>query len=200
MKRLPLIAVLLAVALPAPAQASAIKHAVVVSVTDGGWQVQVVGPGHTVQAVRFQVMRGRARRPARLGRIAAGSIISYRQLGGSITGVRVTGHLHTVSYYASVIRASRRRLVVRLADGCALRIARSRLRLSSKRRRGTAVLAHAASAATVARRRPALRAGTTVLVTESLVRRGVTRFSVTLPPLSGAASPQADTGRQFAQG
>jgi phage baseplate assembly protein gpV len=200
MKRLPLIALLTVLALPATAQASTIRHGVVLSIGDGGRQVQVVGSGHTVQAFRVQVLRSQAGRIARAGRIGVGSVISYRQAGSAIAGVRVTGHSSSVSYYASVIRASGHRLLVRLADGRTLGLARAHFRVSSSRGSGSVILAHAAAATSLATRHSALAAGTTVLVTESVSGPGASHFSFSLPSLSGASAPGADTGHQPAQG
>ena len=176
MKRLLLIAALAILALPASAMAEATSHGVVLSVTSGRHTLQVVDPSHIVHSFRFDGARAR---------LKPGTVISFRASGATISGVRVTGHVSKLSYYASVVRSSGRHLVLRLGDGRTVKFAASSaaggpLPSGSS---GREVLAHMASAPTVTINIQGLAPGATVLVTET-IGGGSISISITLPTIS----------------
>ena len=176
MKRLLLIAALAILAFPASAMAEATSHGVVLSVTSGRHTLQVVDPSHIVHSFRFDGARAR---------LKPGTVISFRASGATISGVRVTGHVSKLSYYASVVRSSGRHLVLRLGDGRTVKFAASSaaggpLPSGSS---GREVLAHMASAPTVTINIQGLAPGATVLVTET-IGGGSISISITLPTIS----------------
>ena len=176
MKRLLLIAALAILAFPASAMAEATSHGVVLSVTSGRHTLQVVDPSHIVHSFRFDGARAR---------LKPGTVISFRASGATISGVRVTGHVSKLSYYASVVRSSGRHLVLRLGDGRTVKFAASSaaggpLPSGSS---GRDVLAHMASAPTVTINIQGLAPGATVLVTET-IGGGSISISITLPTIS----------------
>jgi hypothetical protein len=186
MKRLLLIAALAILAFPASAMAEATSHGVVLSVTSGRHTLQVVDPSHIVHSFRFDGARAR---------LKPGTVISFRASGATISGVRVTGHVSKLSYYASVVRSSGRHLVLRLGDGRTVKFAASSaaggpLPSGSS---GREVLAHMASAPTVTINIQGLAPGATVLVTET-IGGGSISISITLPTISTGSGSGGGAG------
>ena len=171
-------------ALPATAMAApnaSSEHGVVLSVGARGREVQVVDSTRVVHA--YQLAHPQAG-------LAAGTTISYRDQGRSITAIQITGHIRKVSYYASVMRTSGRHVLLRLGDGRTVKLATSGARSARVRVRGDsgrAVLAHTASGPTVTINIEGLTPGATVLVTETVGAGGSITISITLPTQSNGS-------------
>jgi hypothetical protein len=188
MKRLALTAATFtALALPASALADSSDHGVVLSAH--GHAVQVVNSAHTVGAY---TIHGQA------PKLTPGSVISFADHGAAISDVRVTGHQHTVSYYASVVKTSSSHVELRLADGRTVNFSAGQMagHKASHSKHDRAAIAHAASGSGVTINIQGLAPGATVLVTEAVGSDGSLTVSITLPAAtagSGSGTGSAGT-------
>ncbi len=193
MRRLAVSTAVSLLVLTGTAAAATTQQGVVLSVGAGGHQIQVVEPSHVVHAFRLaSSARG----------LGAGTVIAFRQFGSSISVARVTGHVRQVSYFASVVRTSSKRLVLRLGDGRTVRFAASATAGTHgrpKRDSGRQILAHAAVARAtgtplVTINIVGLAPGATVLVTETVGNGDSITISISLPTLSTAAGSAGGAG------
>jgi hypothetical protein len=178
-RRLALGAAVALLALPAGAAAAATGRGVVLSVSAKHHEIQVVDASHNVDTYALD---------GSVPPLAPGETIAYGQAGSSISGVRVTGHAHPISYYASVMRTAGKHVVLRLGDGRTVKLATS-TRVRPQSNAGSEILAHAASApnVTVTVNIDGLARGATVLVTETVGAGGSIAITITLPTVSNSS-------------
>jgi hypothetical protein len=192
MRRLAVTAAIILFALPGTAAAANGQRGVVLSVGGAGRQLQLVDASHNVHAYRLT---------GRSSGLVPGAVVSYQLVGNSISGIRVTGHVRQVSYFASVVKSSGNHLVLRLGDGRTVKFAatttpkrRVRVKASAARQ----ILAHAAEATTagaptVTINIVGLAQGATVLVTETVGADNSITISISLPSSgSGSGSGSGD--------
>lgn len=199
MKRLPLAAAVLALALPGSALAlpgsalaAGTSHGTVLSVDRAHHLVRVVDARHRVHDYSYR---------GGLARVRPGSLLSFIARGSRITRVRsVKAGSGTVSFYARVVHSSKGRVTLVLADGHRLgfsghQVARRRVRaaLDTARPRRHGAIAHMAASGTqvpVNVNIQGLEPGVTVLVTESVDGSGAVTITITLPPPSVTSAQQ----------
>jgi hypothetical protein len=188
MKRLALIATLTTFAAPASALA-ATGHGVVLSNDSRHHTIQIVDSSHAVHAYR---VRGR------LGKLRAGSVVSFRARGRSISALHSLGRAHTISYYAKVVRTSRQHVVLRLADGHTVNLKASSRKAGRGRKATRRAIARMAStgagagAPAVTINIQGLVPGSTVLVTEAIAPDGSITLTITLPSTTTANEQSVD--------
>ncbi|MGH2855936.1 MAG: hypothetical protein ACRDMJ_00470 [Solirubrobacteraceae bacterium] len=171
-----------ALAKPAPASTST-SRGVVLSVDRSQHAIQVIDSAHVVHLYRVH---------GRLPALAHGSAIRFQRSGDVLSHVRGTGSSANLAFYGRVLGSGARGLVLRAADGRAVRLSRSQLAGAGRlhRRPRPRVLAtvalgvHPAAGATsgsIALNPLSLAPGVTVLVTEATDSFGHVTITVTQP-------------------
>ena len=187
MKRLTLAAVGALLVMPAAALASP-GGGTVLSINGSHRTIEVVDSGHVVHAYKYR---------GSLPKVHAGSRITFRRSGTAISNVKaLTRGNGSVSFYARVVRSSKRGVVLRLADGRTVNVSSKQLQGRSSKRsvsRKHNVRAHAA-AASITINIEGLEPGVTVLVSESVDEHGNLTITIALPGLSGGLGSQSASG------
>jgi Domain of unknown function (DUF5666) len=195
MKRIGMAVALTTLALPASALAAS-SSGTVLSVDSGHHMIQVVDGRHVVHAFHYR---------GKLGRLHAGSQISFRNYGQSIGAVKVvSSQSRTVSFLGQVVRSSSHGLVLRLADGKTITFGAGQIRHKRPKPSQRHKHLHAAgdlgiSAGGVTVNIQGLQPGVTVLITETVDGSGNVTITISLPP-AGTGTPAGNTGEQSASG
>jgi archaellum component FlaF (FlaF/FlaG flagellin family) len=173
MKRLTLATVGALLALPTSALAAS-GSGVVLSVDARHHSIELVDSSHVVHSFHYR---------GRLPRLHAGSRISFRRSGKSITRVSAGGkQSRTVSFVGRVVRSSKRGFVLRLADAHTVsfsshQVQRLRRKSSQRHKRH----ARAAAAANITVNIQGLEPGVEVLITETVDEHGNVTITISLP-------------------
>jgi Domain of unknown function (DUF5666) len=187
MKRLTLAAVGALLVMPAAALAGP-GSGTVLSVNGAHRTIEVVNSGHVVHAYMYH---------GSLPNVHAGSRIEFRRSGKAISDVKaLTRGNSSVSFYARVVRSSKRGVVLRLADGRTVKVSSKQLRGRSSKRSASRkhnVRAHAA-AGSITINIEGLEPGVTVLVTEAVDEHGNVTITIALPGPSGGLGSQTASG------
>ncbi len=189
MRRLTLATIATLLAVPASALAGS-TSGTVLSVDGRHHKIEVVDASHLVHAYHYR---------GRLPRLRSGSRISFQLSSTAIGKVKLLAHApHSVSFYARVVRSSRRSVVLKLADGRSLSLSDKQLRGRSANgahhRRHSVHAQMAAGAITI--KIQGLEPGVTVLVTETFDDQGNITITISLPRGSapGAGARQNASG------
>jgi hypothetical protein len=187
MKRLTLAAVGALLVMPAAALASP-GSGTVLSINGAHRTIEVVDSGHVVHAYKYH---------GSLPKLHAGSRITFRRSGKAISNVTaLTRGNGGVSFYARMVRSTKRGIVLRLADGRTVNVTSTQLRGRSSKRSASRkhnVRAHAA-AGSITTNVEGLEPGVTVLVTEAVDEHGNVTITIALPGLSGGPGSQTASG------
>jgi hypothetical protein len=163
---LTLVLALTALLLPASALAAP-GSGIVLSVDRSDHAVQVVDAGHFVHDYHY----------GKIPKVATGSRVRFKISGKNITAVRKLGKASAVSFFAKVVRSGTHVLVLRLADGSTLalgarQLAQAKVTMPAAKSKAH-VTADTSRVGRVVINVAGLRAGETVLVTESTNKRNL---------------------------